>query len=113
MIRSITRDSKQYDMGSSFTTDEITIRSTNCITYQAVWTGTPTGVFKAQFSLDKITWEDYDPSLLPQAFTDAQPEGSAGSFILDLQMIGANHARLKYESASGSGIVNITAHSKE
>lgn len=113
MNRTITIEPKKYNMEASFITDELKIRSTLSATFQCVWTGDAIGEFKAQFSLDGKNWEDYDESLLPQSFIDAQPEGVSGSFILDIQSVGASWTRLKYNRTSGTGTVEVTIHSKE
>lgn len=83
---------------------------------QVVWTGTPTGVFSLQGSLDYTvdpsgavknagTWEDLGIAL-------TAPAGAAGNDLADITITGIPWIRVIYTNASGTGTLTATGHGK-
>jgi hypothetical protein len=83
---------------------------------QAVWTGTPTGTFKVQFSNDIASdaigtgvtnWTDVPSGMFTNGGT--APSGSAGNFsISSRDHVNYEWIRLVYTSTSGTGPCTAT-----
>lgn len=76
--------------------------------FHLIWTGTPSGVIKLQASNDEENWTD---------LTDINskinnPAGVAGDLLLDLNDLSFKSLRVQYTNASGTGVLNVVAHSK-
>lgn len=81
------------------------------LSISASWTGTPTGTFSLQYSMDGgATW-----SAVPGAnaeFTaagNAQPAGSASSALWTWENVPGASMRVLYTRASGTGTLTIRA----
>lgn len=68
-------------------------------TFQAVFTGTPTGTFHVEASIADSNWVD-----LLAGIPDAA--GAAGSRLISLVNLKFQKLRLKYVNASGTGTLN-------
>jgi hypothetical protein len=85
------------------------------VSYQVVWTGTPTGTIAVDVSNDYNpqtqvgTWTDVTASLTP---APTNPAGSAGDHAIDANQIPFGWIRLRYVHASGSGQVTVTYKAK-
>lgn len=78
------------------------------IKWQIVWTGTPTGTFSLQESLN------YSPvsgggDWLDNGAGITGPSGAANSVLVNLQDRGPCFYRLVYTNASGTGTLNVWA----
>lgn len=81
------------------------------LSFQAQWTGTPTGVFTFEIS------NDADPNVktvvgataltLPAAFTGGNPVGAAGSFGFEFGPLPYRWVRMKYTNSGGAGALNV------
>lgn len=103
--------------GTSVVTSAVLIiRTLACASLQAVWTGTPTGTFVVEGSLDYSvdpagavkdpgTWNSIGVSL-------TNPTGSAGSSLVDLALTGIPYVRVTYTNASGTGTLTLTGFAK-
>lgn len=70
------------------------------ISVQLTWSGTPTGTFAIQGSLDKVNWIALSLSPTPGA------AGAAGSILLDLNQLSFPWIRITYTASSGSGTLS-------
>lgn len=89
---------------ASITSDAIGIASLDNINIQCIWTGTPSGTFEVDVSLNSTTW-----NALPPAPTAT---GAAGSFTLDLNQLGSYYFRLVYTKSGSTGTLNCKAYGK-
>ena len=71
--------------------------------FQISWTGTPTGTFAFEDSIDGITYFDIGAS----GWTN--PVGSASSFRLDVVGRHGKYIRVTYTNASGTGVLTVKA----
>jgi hypothetical protein len=71
---------------------------------QAVFTGSPVGVFKIQRSNDKVTFSDDASSVLSIS--------SSGDWVWEIASVGSRYARLVYTKTSGTGTLNVVANEK-
>ncbi len=100
--------------GTSVLTSEITeIRGFDNISYEADFTGTPTGTFSVQVS------NSYDPITNPNAVFVILPlsptpvaSGSSGVVGIDINQSGFKWIKLVYTNASGSGTLNAYVSGK-
>lgn len=103
---------------SVITSAVLVIRTLSCAAIQAVWTGTPTGTFSIQGSLDYNpdamsnglplsagTWRDIGVSL-------TAPSGSASDALADIALSGIPYIRVVYTNASGNGTLTVTGFAK-
>jgi len=68
---------------------------------EAVWTGTPTGTFKVEGSLDNISFFDTGTATTPAA-------GAAGSQLINFGFpIGFAYMRLTYTNTAGAGLLTV------
>lgn len=90
-----------HAMTSSFNSSAIGINWEDNIGLQWTWTGTPTGVFTIQVSMDPtlLGWI----SLPTTGY--AQPAGSGDTFGVDFNQTAFAYIRLAYTATSGSGSV--------
>lgn len=77
------------------------------VSLQLNGTGTPTGTFDLQGSLDQTNWVSIT---LPSAAAFA---GSATSILMDLNQLSFPYIRIVYTRTSGSGTLTIYASGKE
>lgn len=100
------------DMTQATITSDVTdIRYLDNISIQCIFTGTPTGSFALEGSLDyyKIngavqntgTWTPITLSSTPAA------SGSAGNILLDLNQLSFPYIRIVYTKTSGTGTLNV------
>ncbi len=86
------------------------VRQFENVSYQLVWSGTPTGTFTVWVSnlVAPSLVNDTDWISLTLATAISQPAGSASKYSVDLSSLPFYWVRLKYVNASGSG--TITAY---
>lgn len=100
------------DMSQASITSSVTdIRYLDNVSIQCIFTGTPTGSFALEGSLDyyKIngavqntgTWTPITLSSTPAA------SGSAGNILLDLNQLSFPYIRVVYTKLSGTGTLNV------
>lgn len=94
------------DMSGNLTSKVTVINYLDNLCYQLVWTGTPTGTFQVEVSLDGINWTALTLSPVPAA------SGSAGSYYVDLNQLSASFVRIKYVFGSGTGTLTATVSGK-
>ncbi len=87
-------------MGASITSDAVQFEFSDNVGIQATWTGTPTGTFDVQISLDptNLGWTSVPFSPLPTA-----PAGAAGNNYFEINQSTGGFVRLLYTRVSGTG----------
>lgn len=74
--------------------------------FEAIWTGTPTGTFSIEGSLDNTNW-------YPTGADVNNPAGSADSTLENLGFpAGFRYIRLSYTNISGVGLLTINGMAK-
>lgn len=100
------------DMSQATITSSVTdIRYLDNVSIQCIFTGTPTGSFALEGSLDYLrvnaqvtnsgTWTPITLSSTPAA------SGSAGNILLDLNQLSFPYIRIVYTKSSGTGVLNV------
>lgn len=93
-------------MAADITSDPTSVKNIDRVIVQLIWTGTPTGIFSIQTSLnynpplvdeDAATWTAFALNPTPTA------AGSADNWVIDLTETGARWLRIVYDASSGSG----------
>jgi hypothetical protein len=85
------------DLSADYTSPQTNILYLDNVAVQLIWTGTPTGSFYVQVSLDGSTWNNLILNPTPAA------AGSADSVGLDINQLSFAYMRIKYVSGSGTG----------
>lgn len=90
----------------------------NCASgsFQATWTGTPTGTFSVYVSNDYVPCANGNPATPANAGTwdnlgatvSPEPAGSAGSTYIPVYASGAKYIQLWYTNSTGSGVLGGT-----
>lgn len=75
---------------------------------EVTWTGTPTGTFQVLASNSGINFYalTFSPAL-------GQPSGSAGGYVVDLQLYPFKYILLQYTNSSGSGSLTVYGQGKD
>lgn len=109
------------DMSANITGPATVIQRLPGLSYDLVWTGTPTGTFTVQVSNTYAQGADGKviaignwKSLPTSAFSGTYPvaSGSAGSGFLDLVGTSAYAVRLLYNFTSGTGTLTVVPCAK-
>lgn len=79
---------------------------------ELVWTGTPTGTFSIDGSIDNVKAASSVVNWYPTGTAIDSPAGASGSTLVNLTGIGFRWIRVSYVSTSGSGSLNITLFGK-
>lgn len=91
---------KASSIATSFLSASTNILYGDNVGIQLIWTGTPTGTFFVQVSLDGVT---FDPITLPSAVSAA---GSAGSAYISLNQLDASYIQFGYTASGGTGTLD-------
>lgn len=89
------------DMSGNLTSPVTNILLLDNISVQLVWTGTPTGDFEVQGSLNEIAWEALPLSPAPAA------AGAADQALIDMNQLSYPFIRVVYTATSGTGVLNM------
>ncbi|HET7379798.1 MAG TPA: hypothetical protein VFJ24_07145 [Gaiellales bacterium] len=103
------------------TSDPVSIQALAGISFQAVWTGTPTGTFSFEVSNN---YDQQNPGLASAKWTvvsssffsnlsNVQPAGGAGDAVIELRGMKVKWVRLKYTNSAGAGSLDVWAHGKQ
>jgi len=95
------------DMSMNITGPVTNIQYLDNVGLQLVFTGTPTGTFFVDLSLDQTNWTPITFSASPVA------SGSAGNIYLDMNQLSAPYIRVRYVASSGAGSLNAMITSKQ
>jgi len=93
------------DMSSNITGPSTNILYTDRVSYQLIYTGSPTGTFSVQVSNDETTWEDVAFDTTPTA------SGAGDTDFLEIET-GAKFIRLNYTASSGTGTLQAKMTAK-
>lgn len=85
-------------MTGNLTSAVSTVTGFDGVCYQASWSGTPTGTFKVQGSIDQTNWTDL--------VTNAAAVGAAGTWVADLAT-NLPYLRVTYTATSGTGTLGV------
>lgn len=88
---------------ASLTTDVVPIQYGDSVGFQLVWTGSPTGTFDVQGSLDQVTWTSITLSASISA------AGSGDHALIDMFALSFPWIRVVYTKGSGTGTLNVLA----
>lgn len=99
-------------MSGDLTTAAIDVRSFPYAAMQAVWTGSPTGTFTVEGSIDNVQNPSQVTNWFDTGTTVNSPGGSADSTLINLQGVGFAWLRLKYAFSSGTGSLDILMFAK-
>jgi hypothetical protein len=94
------------DMSGDITSIETKVLNLDNIGIQIVATGTPTGNFTVEATIDEVTFTE-----LTNIGTFAL-SGAGGSFIINLNQLPFHSIRVKWNDTSGTGVVNVTVLAK-
>lgn len=95
------------DMSGNITSSSIQIQFLDNICIQAIYTGTPTGTFSVEGSLDNSNWVALATAPSPN------PTGSAGSSLVQYSNQSIVYIRLKYTVSGGTGTLTAYISGKE
>lgn len=75
---------------------------------QIDWTSTAVGTISVLVSIDDVTYHalTFNPVL-------AQPGGTAGGYVVDLNQVPFPYLKIQYVNASSSGVLNVWLFSKD
>lgn len=93
-------------MATSITSPSIEIQWLDNVCVQLVWTGTPTGTFSVEGSLDQVSWA----ALILNPTISAA--GSADNALIDLNQLSFPYIRVVYTASSGTGTLNALLGAK-
>lgn len=83
---------------------------------QVIWTGTPTGTFSVQGSLDYFLGPDGKPGNVgtwdDMGISVTAPSGSAGKALVDITITGIPWVKIVYTNTSGTGTLTAYQHGK-
>lgn len=89
------------DMSAATLTSSVTnIQFLDNLAIQCNFTGSPTGTFAVQFSLDNVNW-------VSSATVPTAAAGSAASNLTNFTLQGAAYVRVVYTKGSGTGSLDI------
>lgn len=94
------------DMSSDITSTAIQLMGFDNLGIQFIWTGTPTGDFGVEISLNSSDWTALPLSPAPAA------AGSAGNEYVEVNQSTAKYLRCTYVASSGSGSLQILVSQK-
>lgn len=95
------------DMSGNITSGATSIRYLDTCGIQLVFTGTPTGSFYVDATIDGSTWEQLDFGTTPTAV------GADGHHLLNLVQAGFDKIRVRYVASSGAGVLQAWVEAKE
>ena len=95
------------DMSSDVTSDATNIQFLDAVAYQLIWTGTPTGSFSVQGTVDGTNWDDLTLS------TNISAAGSGDTALVSLSDLPFKQIRVKYTASSGSGTLDVHVMAKQ
>ena len=103
-------------MGADVVGSAINVMGLRDFSFQAAWTGTPTGVWRVQVSNDgpadqtgltpsgNLGWTDLT---LTSAMIAAYPAGAAGDFLFEFRDMAVNFVRFWYDRTSSTGSLKV------
>lgn len=94
------------DMSADVTSDPIDVRYLDNIAIQCNFTGTPTGPFYVQGSVDKSNWASLTLSGSPAA------AGSDDTVLIDVNQVSVPWLRVFYDRTSGTGSLDVWVAAK-
>jgi len=94
------------DMSGDITGTAVNIQNLDNLAIQLVFTGTPTGTFSVQGSVDNSTYIDVTLSPSPVA------SGSGDSILINMNNVAFTWIRVKYNRTSGTGTLNANIVAK-
>jgi len=94
------------DMSGNLTSDSVDVTYTDNVGFQLTFTGTPTGTFSCEGTIDETNWSALSFSSTPQAV------GTADTHLLNINQIPYKKLRVKYTRTSGTGTLNVYVMSK-
>jgi hypothetical protein len=94
-------------MATPITSPTTTIQFTDNVGVQLNFTGTPTGTFSVNVSLDNI---NFIPLTLPQV---PVASGTAGQIYIDLTQLSSPYIQITYSPISGTGTLDAFIGAKE
>lgn len=95
------------DMSGNITSDAVDVRYLDNVAIQLVWTGTPTGTFDIQGTVDGETWAGLSFGGSPAAV------GAAGNHLIALNNVPFDQLRVVYTSSAGTGTLQVHFEAKE
>lgn len=94
------------DMSGTVTSLVTTVNTQDNAGYQVKYSGTPTGSFFVDASINGVDWEALAFSPAPVAV------GAAGSFLINMNQLPYHLIRLRYVPTSGSGTLQAWTMAK-
>lgn len=94
------------DMSGNLTSDSVDVTYTDNVGFQLSFTGTPSGEFACEGTIDEVSWSELTFSSTPQA------TGSADTHLLNVNQIPYKKLRITYTRTSGTGTLNVYVMSK-
>lgn len=79
---------------------------------ELIWTGTPTGTFSIDGSIDNVSNSGLVTKWYPTGTDVTNPSGSASSTLVNLSGIGFRWIRVSYTRTSGSGSLTVNVFGK-
>lgn len=100
-------------LGATANLDVYDVRSYDNVALQLNWTGTPTGSFALQASLDFDGTTGSWATLSPSVGGVPTPAGVADTALLEVSTTAISFLRLAYTRTSGTGAIDVWAVGKE
>lgn len=93
---------------ATITSTPTNIQNLDNVGIQVSWTGTPTGTISVLCSVDGVQYDSltFTPTL-------AQPAGSAGSYLINLNQLPFPMVEVQYTNTSGTGVFNASIFGKD
>lgn len=94
------------DMSGNLTSDSVDVTYTDNVGFQLTFTGTPTGTFSCEGTVDEVSWSPLSFSSTPTA------SGAADTHLFNINQIPYKKLRVKYTRTSSTGTLNVYVMSK-
>lgn len=108
IVRPLPGSGTASNLASSTTFGPIPVRGRQ-LSIIAAWTGTPTGTFDLQCSVDGATWASVPGASAEfTSNSQSQPAGSAGSAIWTWFGVPGGSVRLSYTATGGTGTLTAS-----